>query len=79
VSAVTEQPTPEWGPLQWDLTDPCSLRWAVLAPMAAQGWAALLQGWALFSTSLMIGKTQKLTSLASTMTVVERAPSWKKA
>ena len=38
-------PTPAWGQLQWDQTDSRSRRWAVSAPMAAQGWAARPQGW----------------------------------
>jgi hypothetical protein len=39
--------------------------------MEAPGWAALRQGWALFSTSQTIGQTQKLTSLASITMSIE--------
>jgi hypothetical protein len=40
--------------------------------MAAPGWAALQQDWALFSTSQTIGQTQNPTNLAPTMTVGKR-------
>ena len=67
--AATAPPTPVWEQLPWDLTDPCLLRWGASAQMAAPGWAALLQGWALFSTSQTIGQAQKPTNLAWVMTI----------
>ena len=69
VSAATAPLTPEWAQPLWDLTDPRSLRWAASAQMAAQGWAAQLQGLVQCSTSLMIGRTQKPTNLAWVMTI----------
>jgi hypothetical protein len=37
--------------------------------MVVPGWAALLQGWALFLTSQTIGQTQKQTNSVSMMTI----------
>ena len=68
-SAATELPTPAWVQPPWDLTDPCSRRWAASAQMAVQEWVALLQGWDLFLTSKMIGQTQKPINLAWMMTI----------
>ena len=51
--AATAPPTPAWDLLPWDQTDPCSLRWAASAPMAALGWAAQQQGLELCLTSLI--------------------------
>ena len=67
--AATAPPTPAWGQLPLDLTDPCSLRWVASAQMEAPGWAALLQGWALFLTSQTIGQTQKQTNSVLMMTI----------
>jgi hypothetical protein len=36
-------PTPAMDQLPWDLKNPCSLRWAASAQVAAQEWAALVQ------------------------------------
>ena len=60
--AATAPPTRVWVQLQWDQTDPCSLRWAASAPMAALGWAAQLQDSELCSTSLMIYKNKDVKS-----------------
>jgi len=45
------------------------LRWVASAQMEAPEWAALLQGWALFSTSQTIGQAQMPTNLAWVMTI----------
>ncbi len=63
-SAVTAQPRPAWDLLPWDLTDPCLLRWAASAPMAAQGWAVRPPAWVQCLTTKMIGQTQKPINLA---------------
>ena len=62
-------PTPAWDPLLLAPTDPPTRRWAALARTAALGWAARLLGWALSSTSLIVGPAQKPANLAWTITI----------
>ena len=69
VSAVTAPPTPAWDQPPWDLTDPCSLRWAALVLMAALAWEAQLQDLERFSMTKMTGQTQKRINLAWMMTI----------
>ena len=69
VSAATALPIPAWDQIPWDLTDPCSLRWAALVLMAALAWEARLQDLERFSMTKMTGQTQKPINLAWMMTI----------
>ena len=67
VSAATEQPTPAWGQLLWDLTDPRSRRWAASVQMAAMGSTTVGSDGSMF-TQMGSFSTDGSTRMGSTAT-----------